>query len=68
MIDFTKPLRAKIYDFNATCNEKEGIDESGEYIIRDIHTVIMPNTPYATLATILYHGGESKNFKILQQG
>ncbi|MFA5715051.1 MAG: hypothetical protein WC998_04895 [Candidatus Paceibacterota bacterium] len=66
MVDITKPLRAKIYDFDTNWDNKDGIDDT-PYIVRDIQTIILPHQPYTQVPTILYNGGRSESFRLLEQ-
>lgn len=60
MVDITKPLRARIYDADASWHDSNCLDV-------DVEMIVLPHHPYAKQMEIIYNGGRSKAFEFLTQ-
>lgn len=68
MIDINKPLKAKIYGFDESYYEPDGVDDVGEYIIVDVHGIMLPHLPYTKYTELMTNAGRSDHFILLPQG
>jgi len=67
MIDITKPLKAKVYDFDPSWDDSEGEDDLGKYVIREVEVIILPSL-YIKQPEICCQGGNrSQTFKLIEQ-
>ena len=66
-VDINKPIKAKVYDFDPTWDDPEGEDDQGEYVIRQVETIILPSL-YVKQPEVGCRGGHrSQTFKLIEQ-
>lgn len=66
-INVNKPLKAKVYGFDESYYEPDGVDDIGEYIITEVEGVMLPHLPYTKYTELITKSGRYDNFSFLPQ-
>jgi len=66
-IDISKPLFAKVYDFDDWDGEPEGSDNKGKYVVRQVWEIHLTGTYQMEPFIWLSNGMQSHTFEFLPQ-